>query len=94
MNAWNESRVILCALVSDKPASDVRSQWWLDKAFVALTEQGNAGDDNDLRVFEVSLPAAADCRLCSAVVWHKSELHRRLICGRPEPLVAFWLGAS
>jgi hypothetical protein len=87
-DAFDESRLILCALVSDKSTS----HWWQDEAFVALSERGHAGDDG---VFEVHLPAAADCRLCGALVWQRSELHHRLIRGgRPEPLVAFWLHAS
>lgn len=87
-DAFDESRLILCSLVSDNSTS----HWWHDEAFVALSERGYAGDDG---VFEVHLPSATDCRLCGALILQNSEMHHRLVrSGRPEPLVAFWLHAS
>lgn len=77
--------VILCALVSHA----AQAAWWNDQPFLALSERDHGGDDG---VFEMSLPA--DCRVCGVLVWQRSELHRRFIRGRPEPLVAFWLRAS
>ena len=82
------SGVILCALVSQHKSA-AQAAWWNDKPFLALSQRDHGGDGG---VFEMSLPA--DCRVCGVLVWQRSELHRRFIRGRPEPLVAFWLRAS